>query len=102
MRGGNSHFFWTGGKDGGIAVDIDMRLGAGDSSTFDSFNDVQGEAAVGTKEMCELAREPKESSDDLEQEKLLKHSPLHVRGRKANCPMGPKLGICWADVQKGI
>ena len=48
-----------------IHAQVDTSLGAGDSKAFDSFHEVQGEAAVRTKEMCELAREPKESSNDL-------------------------------------
>lgn len=48
-----------------IHAQVHTSLGAGDGRAFDSFREVQGEAAVGTKEMCELAREPKESSDDL-------------------------------------
>lgn len=52
-------FSGTGGKDGGIAVDIDtyvyryIHLGAGDRSTFDDF-EVEGKAAAETEEMCGL------------------------------------------------
>lgn len=48
-----------------IHAQVDTSLDAGDGRASESFHEVQDEAAVGTKEMYELAREPKESSNDL-------------------------------------